>query len=324
MKFAKNKWVKRRNIFQWNNSKYDKLLVVPEKQIVIGRFAPSPTGPLHFGSLYTALASFLEARSQQGLWLLRIDDLDAPRNIKGSVESILTTLDAFGLHWDGDVVYQSRQRAVYDEILDQLASRQLIYPCTCSRKMLSSDIYPGHCKDGLVAAESPHALRIKTDRRMISFHDELQGWISHHLAEQHGDFILKRRDQIIAYQFAVVIDDDRQQVNQVVRGSDLLDATPRQIYLQQLLGLPTPRYMHVPVIIDQHGYKLSKQTRATAVGLTAPEHIIFELLTLLKQQPPQELQCASVTELLDWAVLHWNPEPLKNILHIDRPLDAAR
>lgn len=290
-----------------------------DKQLVIGRFAPSPTGPLHLGSLYTALASFLEARSQQGLWLLRIDDLDTPRNIKGSVESILTTLELFGLHWDGSVVYQSRQRAVYDEMLDHIEARQLTYRCRCSRKMLSSAIYSGYCKDRFIAPDSPHALRIRTDRRMISFHDDLQGWITHHLSEQHGDFILKRKDRIIAYQFAVVIDDDRQQVNQVVRGFDLLDSTPKQIYLQQVLGLKTPRYMHVPIIIDRHGYKLSKQTRATAVDSTTPEAIIFELLVLLKQQPLPELRHAPVAELLDWAVLHWNPAPLRHSQRIDRP-----
>ncbi|TAL42490.1 MAG: tRNA glutamyl-Q(34) synthetase GluQRS [Methylovulum sp.] len=291
-----------------------------DKQLVIGRFAPSPTGPLHLGSLYTALASFLEARSQQGLWLLRIDDLDTPRNIKGSVESILTTLELFGLHWDRSVVYQSRQQAVYDEILDHIEARQLTYRCRCSRKMLSSAVYSGYCKDRFIAPDNPHALRIRTDSRMISFYDALQGWITHHLAEQHGDFILKRRDRIIAYQFAVVIDDDRQQVNQVVRGYDLLDSTPKQIYLQQLLGLKTPRYMHVPIIIDRHGYKLSKQTRATAVDLAAPGTVIFELLVLLKQQPPPELQHAPVTELLDWAILHWNPAPLRHSQCIDSPL----
>ncbi|MDP2902040.1 MAG: tRNA glutamyl-Q(34) synthetase GluQRS [Methylovulum sp.] len=283
-----------------------------DKQPVIGRFAPSPTGPLHFGSLYTALASFLEARSQQGLWLLRIDDLDTLRNIKGSAGSILTTLDLFGLHWDGSVVYQSLQQAVYDEMLDRMQACQMTYRCACSRKMLTSAVYPGYCKNQSIPLNAPHALRVKTDRRVINFHDELQGRMTHHLSEQHGDFILKRKDQIIAYQFAVVIDDDRQQVNQVVRGFDLLDSTPKQIYLQQLLGLAIPRYMHVPIIIDQHGYKLSKQTRATAVGLATPEAIIFELLTLLKQQPPLELQHAPVPELLDWAVLHWNPDALRN------------
>ena len=277
----------------------------------IGRFAPSPTGPLHLGSLYTALAGFLQARSRQGKWLLRIDDLDTPRNIKGSADSIFKTLDAFGLHWDDSVVYQSQHLDVYDEILDELAKNKLIYPCTCSRKTLT-DIYSGLCRNKQPPHHSPYALRIKTDERIISFQDELQGLISHNLAGQHGDFILKRKDRIIAYQFAVVVDDDRQQINHVVRGFDLLDSTPRQIYLQQMLGFATPGYMHVPVIIDEHGYKLSKQTRATAVDLKTPHNVIFGLLDLLKQNPPRELQHAPSTEQLDWAIDHWNPGLLKN------------
>ncbi len=283
-----------------------------DKLPYIGRFAPSPTGPLHLGSLYTALASFLQARSQQGLWLLRIDDLDTPRNIKGSADSILKTLDAFGLHWDGSVVYQSQTLDVYHEILDQLVKDKLIYPCTCSRKTLTA-IYSGVCRDKQTRPNSPYSLRIKTDNRSISFKDELQGFISHNLAEQHGDFILKRKDQVIAYQFAVVIDDDKQGINHVVRGFDLLESTPRQIYLQQILGLVTPDYMHVPVIIDEQGYKLSKQTRATAVDLKKPHAVIFELLALLKQNPPSELQHAPSTELLNWAVEHWNPAMLINL-----------
>ncbi len=290
---------------------------MPDKQHYIGRFAPSPTGPLHYGSLYTALASFLQVRSQQGLWLLRIDDLDVPRNVKGSANSILKTLDAFGLFWDDCVVYQSQYLDVYHDILDQLVKDKLVYPCTCSRKMLT-DIYSGVCRDKQTPPSSPYSLRIKTDSRIISFNDELQGLISHNLAKQHGDFILKRKDQIIAYQFAVVIDDDRQNINHVVRGFDLLDSTPRQIYLQQILGLVTPDYMHVPVIIDEQGYKLSKQTLATAVDIKKPNAVIFELLTLLKQNPPGELQHAPSTELLAWAIEHWNPGMLKNLTAICR------
>lgn len=160
--------------------------------------------------------------------------------------------------------------------------------------------------------DGPHALRVKTDKRIIAFQDELQGLISHDLAEQDGDFIVKRKDDIIAYQFAVVIDDDLQHVDHIVRGFDLLDATPKQIYLQQLLGLPTPRYMHVPIIVDQQGFKLSKQTQATAVDLKSPHRVIFELLSLLKQNPPIELQQVPATELLAWAIEHWNPDLLKN------------
>jgi glutamyl-Q tRNA(Asp) synthetase len=277
----------------------------------IGRFAPSPTGPLHLGSLYTALAGFLQARSRHGKWLLRIDDLDTPRNIKGSADSILKTLDAFGLHWDDSVVYQSQHLGVYDEILDKLAKNKLVYPCSCSRKKLTA-VYSGLCRNKPPPRNSPYSLRIKTDARIISFDDELQGLISHNMALQHGDFILKRKDRIIAYQFAVVIDDDRQQVNHIVRGFDLLESTPRQIYLQQTLGIATPGYMHVPVIIDEQGYKLSKQTRATAVDLKKPEVVIFGLLKLLKQNPPRELQHAPSTEQLSWAIDHWEPALLKN------------
>lgn len=285
-------------------------------QPYIGRFAPSPTGPLHIGSLYTALASFLQARSQQGLWLLRIDDLDTPRNIKGSGDSILKTLETFGLHWDGRVAYQSQTLDVYHEILDKLANDKLIYPCTCSRKTLTS-VYSGICRNKQTLPDSPHSLRIKTDNRFIAFNDKLQGLMSQNLAD-NGDFILKRKDQIIAYQFAVVIDDDRQHINHVVRGYDLLDSTPRQIYLQQLLGLVTPDYMHVPVIIDEQGYKLSKQTLATAVDIKKPHTVIFELLNLLKQNPPGELQFAPLTELLSWSIENWNPNLLKNCRAIFR------
>ncbi len=293
----------------------------PDSKTVIGRFAPSPTGHLHLGSLYTALASFLHARSQQGKWLLRIDDLDTPRNVKGAVDSILTTLDTFGLHWDDEVVYQSQCLAAYHDALNELTNKHKTYPCTCSRKDLatlqaSTAVYSGLCRHKTMLPDTPYALRIKTDTRIITFEDSLQGKISHNLATQHGDFILKRKDEIIAYSFAVVIDDNLQQVNQVVRGFDLLFETPKHIYLQQLFGLPTPDYMHVPVIVDEQGYKLSKQTRATAVNLTTPHCVIFDLLGLLKQNPPIELRKASVPELIEWAIEYWRPERLNNLKQV--------
>lgn len=285
---------------------------MPDKRPYIGRFAPSPTGPLHLGSLCTALAGFLDARSRRGLWLLRIDDLDTPRAIKGSADSILKTLEAFALHWDGGVVYQSQYRDVYHDALDELAKNQRLYPCTCSRKTLD-DGRSCACRDRRTLPGEPYASRVKTDDRVIAFQDALQGLISHGFAGQRDDFILKRKDGIIAYQFAVVVDDQQQQVNHVVRGVDLLDSTPRQIYIQQLLGLATPDYMHVPVIVDEHGYKLSKQTLAAAVDLKNPQATIFRLLTLLRQGPPDELQHAPPTELLDWAIEHWNPALLKDV-----------
>lgn len=292
---------------------------MPERQPAIGRFAPSPTGPLHLGSLYTALASFLHTRSQQGLWLLRIDDLDTPRNIKGAADAILTALDTLGLHWDRAADYQSHHLDAYHAKLEQLAKNHHLYPCTCSRKTLT-EIYSGACRGRPLPPDSPYALRVKTDAREICFEDELQGPICHNLAQEHGDFILKRKDQIIAYQFAVVVDDDRQQVTQVVRGIDLLDVTPRQIYLQQLLGLATPTYMHLPIIVDDQGYKLSKQTKAAAVDLTSPPAVIFTLLGLLRQNPPPELQHSPVAEQLAWAIAHWNPAALKKLQAIGNSL----
>lgn len=288
----------------------------------IGRFAPSPTGPLHLGSLFTALASFLDARSHKGLWLLRIDDLDTPRNKDGSVSAILNTLEAFGLNWDDSVYYQSQHLDDYAYYLDKLEQNQLTYRCNCSRKSLAEmypndspnskhSIYPGLCRNKTIPADTPHAIRIKAEGYTLSFNDELQGTISHNLAEQHGDFILKRKDGIIAYQFAVVVDDALQNINHIVRGCDLLEETPKQIYLQQLLNFPTPKYMHVPVIVDHHGYKLSKQTLATAVDTKMPNKTLFDLLVLLKQNPPDELEDASVAELLDWAIAYWQPEVLR-------------
>ncbi len=281
----------------------------------VGRFAPSPTGHLHLGSVYTALASFLEARAHQGLWRLRFDDLDTPRNVAGAVDSILKTLDALGLHWDGVVDYQSQHLEEYHAVLADLMARKKIYRCRCSRKDLT-DIYAQTCRHQSIFSDVPHSLRLKTVERQIVFDDGLQGSISQNLATQHGDFILKRKDNIIAYQFAVVLDDARQAVNHVVRGMDLLDATPKQIYLQHILNLPTPHYLHVPILVDVDGFKLSKQTLATAVDLTAPNRVLFQLLDWLRQHPPMELQNENVDEILKWAIENWNVARLKGVKQI--------
>ncbi len=285
---------------------------MPDKPITTGRFAPSPTGPLHLGSLYTALASFLQARSQQGRWLIRIDDLDTPRNRPGSVTSILNTLESLGLYWDGEVAYQSQHLSVYQDTLDKLIRENWLYRCDCSRKMLITDCYSGRCRERAIAAETPHALRVKTDNRTIHFTDGLQGAITEVLTSPGSDFIVKRKDHIIAYQFAVVVDDHLQHVNEIVRGCDLLSSTPKQIYLQQLLGHATPRYLHVPVIVDAQGQKLSKQTLATAVDTRDPSGLMFYLLDLLGQHPPTELKQASITDLLAWAIHHWHIQALVN------------
>ena len=285
----------------------------------VGRFAPSPTGPLHLGSLYTALASFLDARARHGKWLLRIDDIDTPRNEPNAVGSILETLKAYGLDWDGAVYYESQHVADYEQALDQLQQKGLLFPCVCSRKMLAElpaahaarDIYPGLCRSRTaIPSGQPCALRIRSDDREIIFEDRLQGAIRQNLAAEHGDFILKRKEGIVSYQLACVIDDHLQGITHVVRGFDLVDSTPKQIFLQHLLGLPTPSYLHVPIIIDIHGYKLSKQTLAEAVSLQNTSAVMFKLLELLGQIPPVELERASCTELLDWGARNWNPAPL--------------
>lgn len=289
-------------------------------QRYVGRFAPSPTGPLHFGSLYTALASFLQARSQHGRWLLRIDDLDQPRNMPGAVHSILKTLENFGLHWDDAVIYQSARTEHYHAALQQLLAGDLVYRCICTRKILSrhqqdhpdkAHLYPGFCRTKIHSGNIRHALRIKTGSQTVHFHDALQGLIEHILSEQHGDFIVLRRDNIIAYQLAAAVDDRQELITEVVRGYDLLDSTPKQIYLQQLLGYGSPNYMHVPIIVDIHGQKLSKQSYAEAVDRRDPKTVLYDVLELLRQHPPKALRGAPVSELLEWAIAHWNPAPLR-------------
>ncbi|MDX8129727.1 tRNA glutamyl-Q(34) synthetase GluQRS [Methylomonas sp. OY6] len=287
-------------------------LTLPTATSYIGRFAPSPTGPLHLGSLYTALASYLDARQHKGLWMLRIDDLDTPRNMPGASDAILNCLQSFGLYWDSEVDYQSHHLEQYEQAIVELQMQQALYPCTCSRSLLANSplIYPGHCRTNPQSTDAPHALRVKTADISTRFVDDLQGEISQNLASKHGDFIVKRKDGIIAYQLACVVDDQRQKVNRVVRGYDLLGSTPKQLYLQHLLGYPTPQYMHIPLIVDQEGHKLSKQTRAQAVNPNQAGPTLFLLLTLLKQNPPPDLRLAAIDSILEWAIEHWQAERL--------------
>ncbi len=244
--------------------------------------------------------------------MLRIDDLDTPRNMPGACAEILNCLQSFGLHWDGEVDYQSYHLDQYEQAIVELQSRHVLYPCTCSRSLLANSplIYPGHCRTKAQSTNAPHSLRVKTPNISTRFVDKLQGEISQNLANEHGDFVVKRKDGIIAYQLACVVDDQRQSVNRVVRGYDLLDSTPKQLYLQQLLGYQTPSYMHIPLIVDQEGNKLSKQTRAEAVNPHQSGPTLFLLLTLLQQNPPLDLRMAPIDSILEWAIAHWQPERL--------------
>lgn len=281
----------------------------------IGRFAPSPTGPLHFGSLIAAVASYLEASANNGKWLIRIEDLDKPREMAGAADDILRTLEGFGFEWDDEIVYQSQRTEAYEETLQTLKSRNLVYPCTCSRKEIADSaleiglegaIYPKTCLTHAPQANSQAALRAITLDKNIQFNDAIQGEISQNLAKQIGDFVLKRADGLFAYQLAVVVDDAAQNITHVVRGADLLDSTPRQIYLQQLLDLPTPHYAHVPIAVNENGEKLSKQTLAEPVSMRNAGQQLFDTLRFLGQNPPVETQNATLGAMWRWAFANWS------------------
>ena len=240
----------------------------------------------------------------------------------GAVPAILDCLQGFGLHWDGEVHYQSRHLGDYSNAIARLQLQQQVYTCSCSRKRLNGypGIYPGFCRNKKLR-EAEGSLRVKAGDVEICFDDRTQGRHRENIAMQHGDFIIRRKDGIIAYQLAVVIDDHLQRVNQVVRGFDLLDSTAKQIYLHSLLGYPPPAYMHVPVIVDNQGNKLSKQTCAQAVDCRQPAATLFLLLSLLKQNPPAELRNAAIHDILEWAISHWQPEQLKKIRAIEQTID---
>ena len=278
-----------------------------------GRFAPSPTGPLHFGSLVAAAGSFLEARKRGGEWHLRIEDVDAPRCSQAAADEILRTLEACGFTWDGDVVWQSRRGDAYAAALERLKAEGRVFACTCTRRELADSaiapdgatIYPGTCRQGLAAGRPERAWRLRVGDAHVSFDDAIQGHIDSDLAGEAGDFILLRADGLFAYQLAVVVDDAESAITHVVRGADLLASTARQIFLQQCLGLPTPGYAHLPVAVNTEGEKLSKQTRATPVDGVRPGPALFAALEFLGQRPPAELSCAVPAELWAWAMRHW-------------------
>jgi glutamyl-Q tRNA(Asp) synthetase len=284
----------------------------------VGRFAPSPSGPLHFGSLVAAAASWLDARAARGRWLLRIEDLDAPRAQPGAADDILRILERFGFTWDGPVLYQSLRSARYEAALQKLQART--YWCGCTRREIAdsalglaadgAQIYPRTCRAGLPAGKAPRALRLDVGRHTISFVDRVQGPCAQDLAREVGDFVLYRADGQVAYQLAVVVDDAEQGVSDVVRGADLFDSTGRQIHLQRLLGYPQPRYLHVPVAVNANGEKLSKQTGARALDPARRDELLPRVLAFLGQR---------ATADLDEAVADWDPGriPRKRIMPVD-------
>jgi len=270
---------------------------------------------LHLGSLVTAVASYLQARSQNGRWHLRIEDLDPPREMPDAAENILSTLATFGFEWDDEVIWQSRRHVSYAAALRQLDAHQHTYFCDCSRANLREHqakpgveglVYPGTCRTRGLAKAAQTAIRIRTDNTPIRFDDALQGHFCQQLEQDFGDFIIRRADGLFAYQLAVVVDDAFQGVTEVVRGTDLLHSTSRQIYLQTLLGLPPVNYVHLPVVLGADGHKLSKQTGATALDNAQPQHALHQALQFLGQNPPDTLLKMPLPDLWQWAIDHWS------------------
>ncbi|MBJ90587.1 MAG: tRNA glutamyl-Q(34) synthetase GluQRS [Woeseia sp.] len=284
--------------------------------IPVGRFAPSPTGPLHFGSLLTAVASYAEAKSKGGCWLVRIEDIDPPREMPAADKLILGTLETYGFEWDDTPAYQSSFSSHHYQVAQKLIKDKNAYHCTCSRKDLSKTqtgilgtIYPGTCRNG--CANGDFAIRIRTNDELIGFKDLLQGTYEQRLESKSGDFIIVRKDDLIAYNLAVVIDDFQQGITEVVRGIDLLTSTPRHIWLQQVLGFPTPSYMHIPVAVNNDGQKLSKLTGATGIDSSKPNLILFKTLQALRQNPPPELALEKPITIWQWVMENWSVAPLK-------------
>jgi glutamyl-Q tRNA(Asp) synthetase len=292
-----------------------------------GRFAPSPTGPLHFGSLTTAVGSYLDARARGGRWTVRIEDVDEPRTQPGATESILATLELCGFEWDGTVVRQSERTGLYRAALERLKTAGQAYPCACTRSEIADSalsidgarIYPGTCRHGLAPGRTARAYRALTDDTAIDFVDRLQGPVRQSVGSEVGDFILLRADGYFAYQLAVVADDAGQGITDVVRGADLLDSTARQIHLQRLLGLPTPSYLHLPVAVNAAGEKLSKQTGAPPAGPAS----LATALAFLGHPPPAGLHAAPGRELLEWGIAHWDIARVPRARAIGAPAPAG-
>jgi glutamyl-Q tRNA(Asp) synthetase len=285
----------------------------------IGRFAPSPTGPLHLGSLVAAMASYLDAKVHGGQWLVRVEDIDRDRNVEGADRHILASLQRCGMQWDGDVTWQTQREYLYEAALRQLGAN--IYPCGCSRKEIADSqlrlgqagqpnlVYPGTCRNGLAPGRTARALRLRTPQEphcIIAFHDRFAGEVSQDITADVGDFVVRRADGFWAYQLAVVVDDGAQGITDIVRGADLLDSTPRQIFLQQLLGLPQPRYLHVPVVLNAEGEKLSKQTGAQAFDTGAPlDSLLGSALLPAARFLGMDLQADSIATFWRAAVPAW-------------------
>lgn len=282
----------------------------------IGRFAPSPSGELHFGSLIAALGSYLQARAQQGSWLVRIEDIDPPREVPGAASTILRQLEHYGLRWDGDVLWQSQRHDAYHERLAWLKAEGLCYYCTCTRARIHGvgGVYDGHCRDLQLGADNA-ALRLRQTRPVLQFTDTLRGTVVTDEKLAREDFIIHRRDGLFAYNLAVVVDDHFQGVTEIVRGADLIEPTVRQISLYQHFGWPVPGYLHLPLALNAQGNKLSKQNHAPALSQGDPRPIIMQALQFLNQPVVKGWQDLSLDQLLQTAVANWTLSAVPEIQH---------
>lgn len=296
---------------------------------IVGRFAPSPTGPLHLGSLVAALGSYLFARHAGGRWLLRIEDIDLPRIIPGIADDMLATLDILGLHWDGEVLYQSKRTEAYQAALEELVHKGIAYLCGCTRSEIAKIVsgsapeseefaYPGLCREGIAPGKVERAYRVKVYDDIVAFTDSIMGRYSQVLSASCGDFVIRRADGPFAYHLAVVVDDAASGINQVVRGADLLNSTPRQIYLQQLLGYQTPSYAHLPLVTGPDGAKLSKRDNAVSLAANLDlrkegGRLLLSALRFLGQLPPSDLHGETPQNILAWATDNFKHEDIPHI-----------
>ena len=291
--------------------------MTPKQEGYIGRFAPSPTGPLHFGSAVAAIASFLDARANNGQWLLRIEDIDPPREQAGASRSIVDTLLALGLEWDGDVIYQSARLEFYQATLERLAGLGRLYECACTRREIGTGPYPGTCRNGISAHKTRRSLRFLVHNKTYRFNDKTYGPQSEVVAEACGDFTVRRADGLFSYHLAVVADDAEQGINNIVRGVDLITSTARQIALQEALGYPHPAYRHIPIVCDSAGNKLSKQTGARGIECEDPRDIWRQALAFLRQQDCDKLPPESLPSIVKSAIRNWQPENLQQALQTE-------
>ena len=284
----------------------------------IGRFAPSPTGPLHFGSLLAAVASYVDAKANLGLWLVRMEDLDPPREPAGAANRILEQLLQLDLTWDGEVLYQSMRLTAYEQALELLTSQGLCYHCNCTRQQVKAmgSAYDGTCRRRSDPPPSDFATRLRIEPVKIGFHDQIQGLYQQDIENEVGDFVIQRKDRLFAYQLAVVVDDAYQGITDIIRGYDLLESTPRQIYLQKVLHYPQPRYGHFPIIVNEQGEKLSKQRFAAPIDVSNASPLLHLALQFLGQSPPSSNRSLKPGVQLQWAIENWDIQAVPKLANI--------